>query len=403
MLRGWWWGPDAEGERLDAALPTRPHVADEPQVALARTAAELDAVPRPAERPLVDPWVPTVLCVHALTGDARVGGPGGWWEPVIGPGQPLDPRRVRILCFNNLGSCYGTTGPADEGFPRLAAVPESGPAADKGAFQLPETELPAPITSWDQARAILRGLDALGVERVDLVAGGSVGGMIALALAALAPERFPRVAAIATLDRATPWIVGWNHVGRQIVANALEHGLEPSRALALARQIAHMTYRAGAGLMERHGRRQAGVEPGEPWSARAPYAVQTYLEHQGHKLVRRFDARAYVSLLDGMDHHDLASAPTDPDPDETWTKGDGPWLGLRRLSGRLDALAIDTDELFFAREIHDLVVRHRMHGHDGTWQLVHSPHGHDAFLMTWDPLRAWLGNAVRRIDPERFP
>jgi homoserine O-acetyltransferase len=338
------------------------------------------------------PEVPTVLCVHALTGDARVGGEGGWWEPLVGPGKPLDPRFVRVLCFNNLGSCYGTSGPADEGFPRLADVPGRGVVPDKGDFALPEAELPAPITTWDQARAILLALDALGVPRVDLACGGSVGGMIVLALAALAPERFPALVPIATLDRATPWIIGWNHIGRQMIAESLRHGVDPTRTLALARQIAHMTYRAGPGLMERHGRRTIG----EQWTGRSPYAVQTYLENQGTKLVARFDPRAYVSQLDAMDHHDLARRPPDPDPHESWRPVD-PWPGLARLRSRLDCVAIDSDELFFARDIHDMVVRYRLHGRDASWRLVQSPHGHDAFLMTWEPLRALLDGCIARV------
>lgn len=399
IVRGWWWGPSSDGERLAASVSVRPPAPEDGTTVVRRDAAAVAAVPTPRGRPLDDASVPTVLCVHALTGDARVGGDGGWWAPLVGPGKPLDPRQVRLLCFNNLGSCYGTTGAADVGFPRLSEV--TGPRAtpDKGAFRLPEDALPAPISTWDQARTILLALDALGVGTVDLLCGGSVGGMVALALAALAPERFPRVVPIATLDRATPWMVGWNHIGRQTVALALAQGVDPDRALALARELAHMTYRASPGLMARHGRRMAGTEL--PWSPTAPYAVQTYLEHQGGRLVARYDARAYVSQLDAMDHHDLGRSPPPPDPHESWTRPSG-WPGLARLTGRLDAVAISSDQLFFADEIHDLVVRHRLHDHEGTWHLVHSPHGHDAFLMAWEPLATLLRTCVRRIDPERF-
>lgn len=400
VMHGWWWGPERDRAGMEAAVTLQDDDPRASSTVVRRSVAELDAIPS-VRAPLPDPHhVPTVLCIHALTGDARVGGTGGWWEPLVGPDQTLDPRRMRILCFNNLGSCYGSYGPADEDFPRLSHVAGPVPAPDKGHFAVPEGELPAPITTYDQARAILLALDALGIERVDLLAGGSVGGMIALALAALAPHRFPVVVPIATLDRATPWIIGWNHIGRQAIAEALSHGLPPHRALALARQIAHMTYRAGAGLMERHGRRVVGDDAA--WSARAPYAVQTYLEHQGGKLVERFDARAYVSQLDAMDHHDLGRTPPAPAPHESWQRH-LPWTGLARIAGRLDTIAIDSDELFFAKEIHDMVVRHRMHGHEATWRLIKSPHGHDAFLMTWGPLRAVLQDAVRRIDPQRFP
>lgn len=387
VVHGWWWGPDQDLAALAALGATEP-AQDEGQRVLPPRTDE------PKLRAQLDPTIPTVLCVHALTGDARAGGPGGWWEPLIGPGATIDTTRFRVLGFNNLGSCYGTTGPTDPDFPRLAQVPGSAAATDKGGFELPEHEMPAPVTTWDQARTILLALDALGIHEVALVCGGSVGGMISTALGTLAPDRFPRVLALAALDRATPWIIGWNHIGRQAIAEALRYGEDPSRMLALARQIAHMTYRAGAGLMERHGRRMVGTDAA--WSPRAPYAVQTYLEHQGTRLVRRYHPLSYLCQIDAMDHHDLARRPPHPDPHETWTVQD-PWPGLGRLSGRLDAIAIDTDELFFAREIHDMVVRHRMHGHDATWELLSSPHGHDAFLLAWEPLQRMVEACVRRI------
>lgn len=388
-LAGWWWGPADDLARLDAAVDHRP---DDPatssQVAPVRPGT-------PAKAPALTAEVPTIVCVHALTGDARLGGEGGWWSPVVGPGRPLDPDHARLLCFNQLGSCYGSTGPTDPDFPTLADVPGERPAPDKGAFAVPEHALPAPLTTWDQARAILAALDALGIQRVDLLVGGSVGGMVALALAALAPERFPHLGIVAALDRATPWIVGWNHIGRQAIVEALRHGIAPDRAFALARQIAHMTYRAGPGLMARHGRRVVGTTG---WSATAPYAVQTYLEHQGQKLVDRFDARAYVSQLDAMDHHDLSRPPPAPDAHETWTLP-ATWTGLARIAGQLDALAIDSDELFFADEVHDLVVRHRAHGHRGSWTLLRSPHGHDAFLLAWPQVEAFLNGLTAPLRP----
>lgn len=395
VVRTWWWGPEADLPALaDAGAVPAP--AESPEPVPVRRA--LPAGPL-TQRLTLPSSVPTIVCVHALTGDARVGGSGGWWEPLVGPGAPLDPTTHRILCFNNLGSCYGTTGAADEGFPRLGDTPHGEVAPDKGGFALPD-DLPAPITTWDQARAILLALDTLGVDEVALVCGGSLGGMIATALAALAPDRFPRVLALAALDRATPWIIGWNHIGRQAIAEALRVGADPTRMLGLAREIAHMTYRAGAGLMERHGRRVASAD--QVWSPRAPYAVQTYLEHQALRLVRRYDPRAYVSQLDAMDHHDLSRPPPTPDAHESWTTT-APWPGLARVSGRLDTVAIDSDELFFAREIHDLVVRHRMHGHEATWALVQSAHGHDAFLMAWEPLRRLVDACVRRIPGSESP
>lgn len=404
VVRGQHLGPAGDARDLARLVDLRP---DDPADSGRITRRDRTALDRvsPARTGSLSSDVPTVLVVHALTADARVAGEGGWWSDSVGPGKPLDPRLVRVLCVNNLGSCYGTSGPADEGFPTLAEAdgrwPSDDPSWSKGRFSLPEDALPAPITTWDQARVILATLDALGLHTIDLLVGGSVGGMIALALAALAPDRFPRIVPIATLDRATPWIIGWNHIARQAVAQALAEGRDAREALSLARQIAHMTYRANAGLMDRHARSQIGVPP-DGWSAHAPYTIQTYLAHQGAKLVARFDPRAYLSQLDAMDHHDLGVAPPAPDPHERWTRPT-PWTGLARLTGRLDAVAIASDELFFAADLHDLVVRHRRAGRDASWTLLSSPHGHDAFLMPSTILDDVLRAAIRRIDPERLP
>ncbi len=140
--------------------------------------------------------VRTVLLVHALTGSAQAGGKDGWWEPLIGPGRALDPAHYRILCINNLGSCYGSSGPVVDGFP------------DPKHLEL---------SSLDITRALLLSLDKLGIERVHLTTGGSLGGMVALALAAVDPTRFERILPLATSVSASAWVVGWNHVARQIL------------------------------------------------------------------------------------------------------------------------------------------------------------------------------------------
>jgi homoserine O-acetyltransferase len=169
----------------------------------------------------------------------------------------------------------------------------------KGDLRLDEQQLPATITPWDQARAILQALDALGIERVSLVTGGSLGGMIVLCLAVLAPERFERIAPIAASTEASTWVTGWNHVARQALLLDPDFPEAPARGLELARQLATLTYRAEPGLDSRHGRNQP--RPGETrasgWSSRSLYPIQSYLEYQGQKLQARFDARSYLALL----------------------------------------------------------------------------------------------------------
>jgi homoserine O-acetyltransferase/O-succinyltransferase len=374
VSRGWWWGP----ARDVAWLQSRSRVL--PEEAVRENALRVVRRTREEQRQLagaVDPRrflepapsVPTVLLIHALTGDMRAGGPGGWWEPLIGPGRALDPEQVRLLCFNNLGSCYGSSGPADEGFPS-------------------QEGLPAAITPWDQARAILQALDALGIQRVDLLAGGSLGGMIVLCLAVLAPERFERLLPIAACEAASAWIVGWNHVARQAVLLDLESPGASTRGLELARQLAMLTYRAEPSLEARQARAFSG------WSPEAAYPVQGYLEHQGRQLRARFDARAYYALLGAMDHHDL-SRPQGAALPEAW--------GVARIRASTLCVGIDRDQLFFPEHMTRLAERLQALGRHAEYAELSSVHGHDGFLIEWEPLEHLLRRALALPAPGGLP
>jgi homoserine O-acetyltransferase len=379
LVRGWWWGPEEDLPWLHSRARVIPEEEARAStlrvvrrtVAEQRQAAERARPRGPARAPA---RVPTVLLVHALTGDMRAGGEGGWWEPLIGPGRALDPSRARLLCFNNLGSCYGTTGPADEGFPGRLDDVRFGPPPPvaKGELRQDEARLPATITPWDQARSILLALDALDVDEVALVTGGSLGGMIVLCLAALAPERFARMAPIATAESATSWVVGFNHVARQ--ALLLDPGFPEAahRGLELARQLAMLTYRAEAGLERGQARPTA-------WSSRALYPVQSYLEHQGRKLEARFDARAYLALLGAMDHHDLSRCID---------------RGLPRIRASALCVGIDQDQLFLPHHMEARARRLREHGRHAEHAVLSSPYGHDGFLVEWEAMAALLTRAL---------
>lgn len=410
VVRGWHAGPAEDGPVLDA-LTVR--VPDDRWQVVARSTGELAQLARraPAGGARLTADIPTVVVVHALTGDAEAGGDDGWWAPLVGAGRALDPSVLRVLCFNLLGSCYGTSGPADGGFPRLADdahAAELAPA--RGGFAVPAVELPATITTWDQARSILAALDALGVERVELVAGGSLGGMVALALAALDPDRFARLLPIAATAAASSWILAWNHVGRQAILADPDRG----RGLELARQLAMITYRAEPGLDVTQGREQAAPH----WSSRSRYRIQTYLEHQGAKLRARFDHRAYLALLGAMDHHDLARAPAAPADGERWPArvapppatlaafGQGPraarppsW-GLDRIRAATVAVAIDSDQLYLPVHGRALVDALTVRGVDARLETLTSLHGHDAFLIEWPQLDAIVRRALG-VEPAR--
>ena len=394
VVRGWMWAADGPEFLRQRGLPvvevapgvvvrasTPAHAAPAPSSAMAATSARTAASAPPSlvsQAPAsfsgassgatssARSNLPTVLIVHALTGHATAGGPSGWWSPAIGPGRALDPNRHRILCFNNLGSCYGTTGPADPGFPD------------------------ATVTTWDQARMILRALDALGIERVALVTGGSLGGMVTFALAALAPSRVERIAPIAGCMAASAWIIGFNHVQRRAIA------LDPDgEGLALARQIAMLTYRAEPGLDARQGRREAPSVSGGPASSAGPpvYRMQTYLDYQGRKLVDRFERSTYLAMMDAMDHHDISRPPRCRDESERWNWDDEA-PGVARIRASCLAVGIDTDQLFFP--VHSVAAAEALaaRGVRAESVMIRSIHGHDAFLIEWDQLDTILRRAL---------
>ena len=353
VARGFWWGPESD---LPALL-ARTHALQGEELRAAEAQQPVrrgQGLPwlQPAGAPEMDEAVPTVLLVHALTGDARVAGPGGWWEPLVGPGRALDPARVRVLCFANLGSCYGSSGPLDAGFP--------------GDIQL---------TPWDLARALLLAVEALGLERLALVGGGSLGGMVSLCVGALAGARVERLLPLVTSASSSAWVVAWNHVQRSLLR--LDPGWpdDVGRGLELARQVGMLTYRAEPGLDAKQGRHLAG-EPGFPM----PYRVQGWLEHQGQKLRRRFDARAYQLQADAMDHHDLDAVPQG--------------FGVGSISASSLVVDVDTDQLFTPAQVDALAQRLRAGGAYVERATLRSAYGHDAFLLEWDALAPLVRRAL---------
>jgi homoserine O-acetyltransferase len=312
------------------------------------------------EKPQKD--VPTVLLVHALTGSAQAGGPDGWWEPMLGPGRAIDPAHYRILCLNNLGSCYGSSGPGVKGFPAVKNLE---------------------LTSLDISRALLLSLDQLGIKKVHLTTGGSLGGMVTLSLAALDPDRFERVLPLATSVSASAWVVGWNHVARQILRLDPGYPDKVGRGLEIARQLAMLTYRAEAGLEARQPR------PAQALPA-AGYPVQSYLEHQGAKLRNRFDAQAYELQLAAMDHHDLLQ----PLPGDTKP-------AISRVRATALVVDVDSDQLFTPAQAGALAHHLRAAGAKVERATVRSIHGHDAFLMEWDTLAPILTKALHMQPPHK--
>ena len=288
-----------------------------------------------------------VVVCHALTGSADV---DRWWGELLGPGRAFDPEHDFVVASNVLGSCYGTTGPA-------SYRGEGGEGGERWGSAFPE------VTVRDLVRLQGELLTALGVERIRLVAGGSLGGMQALEWALLFPERVESVAALATNARHSPWQVAWSEAQRlAIAADPRFRGGDypaddpPRDGLAAARAMAMVSYRARGGFEDRFARRR---------EANGTFAVARWLARHGERLVDRFDAASYVTLTRAMDSHDLA-------------RGRGE-LGAVLGGVRAPVLVgtIGSDVLYPPEEQRELARRLWR----GELATIDSPHGHDGFLI----------------------
>jgi homoserine O-acetyltransferase len=304
-----------------------------------------------------------VLVVHALTGDAHAASGGssgdprpGWWEGLVGEGRALDPTRRFVVCANLIGSCYGSSGPR-------SADPRTG--RPFGAL------FPA-VTTRDMARATKLLLDSLEVGRLDLVLGGSLGAMVAWELAAEFPELARTVVPVAGGPCASAWAIAFNAVARRAIEADPEwrgggyEGQGPVRGLAQARRIAMISYRTARLFEERFGRERIGGREG---SSGLRFQVESYLDHQGEKLARRFDARSYVALSRAMDVHDLG-------------RGRGSLReALGRIRSEVVAVGIDSDVLFPAAQIREAADGLARAGGSVRYEEIRSGFGHDAFLV----------------------
>jgi homoserine O-acetyltransferase len=316
-----------------------------------------------------------VYICHALTGDAQAGSSGaeggrrpGWWDGLIGPGRGLDPDSHYIVCGNLLGSCYGSTGPA-------SVDPRTG---DIYAMDFPQ------VTTRDMVRVARLLLDALGVRRLELLIGGSLGGMQVWQWLVDEPDYISAAVPIAGSLQGSPWVIALNQVARQAIYNdpawqlGRYNGLGPSSGLALARMIAMISYRSDRQFWQRFGRDLA--EPGADTlpDLGANFQVESYLDHQGRKLVDRFDARSYVYLTRAMDLHDVARGYSSLDE------------ALSRIRSRVMAIGIDSDVLYYPHEMRSAVERLVGLRKAATYREIQSPYGHDAFLVEYDQLNAMV-------------
>ncbi|MEL6258077.1 MAG: homoserine O-acetyltransferase [Pseudomonadota bacterium] len=244
-----------------------------------------------------------ILVCHALTGDQfaasdnPVTGRPAWWPRLIGPGRPIDTNRFYVIASNVLGGCMGSTGPA-------SLAPDGAPYGMR--FPL--------ITIADMVRAQTALVDALEIDSLFSVIGGSMGGMQALEWAVQAPDKVFSSVVIAATARHSAQNIAFYEVGRQAIladpdyrgGRYLEEGVRPRRGLAVARMAAHITYLSESGLKRRFDR---GLQDRDAasFSFDADFQIESYLRHQGRSFVDRFDANTYLYVTRAMDYFDLAA------------------------------------------------------------------------------------------------
>lgn len=291
----------------------------------------------------------TILICHALTGSADV---EAWWPNIIGSGKAFDPVHDYIVCANILGSCYGTTGPV---------------SVRPGSDERYRADFPR-ITVRDMVVLQRVLLDELGVNKIELVTGPSLGGMQALEWAASYPDRVRSIVPIGVGGRHSAWCIGISEAQRAAIAadpdwndGYYSDESPPSKGLAAARMMAVCTYRSWKSFDSRFGREQ---------KARDEYQVQSYLRHQGEKINDRFDANTYVTLTHAMHTHDLS-------------RGRGDYLEvLRSLRQPALVVSVSTDSLYPPEEQQVLAE----HLPAASYEVLESDHGHDGFLIETEAL-----------------
>jgi homoserine O-acetyltransferase len=316
-----------------------------------------------------------VLVMHALSGDSHVAGPvepghpsRGWWGDMVGPGRPIDTDRYYVVCPNVLGGCQGTTGPSSQ-------APDEQPYGSR---------FPT-ITIKDQV-AVERSLAAeLGIARWHAVTGGSMGGMRALQWCVDFPGRVERAIVVATGAAASAEQIALCSL--QVRAIRLDpdfhggdyYGAErgPLDGLAIARGIGHVSYRSELEMEIRFG--NLGQQDETPLAG-GRYAVESYLDHHGDKLIRRFDANTYIALSEAMNHHDIGRG------------HGGAAEALRHITAEVTVGGISSDRLYPLRLQEEIV---RFAPHAGEVQVIDSIVGHDGFLVESEAVGNLISAALR--------
>ena len=340
-----------------------------------------------------------VLICHALNASHHVAGAyaddpqnTGWWDNMIGPGKPLDTNRFFVIGINNIGSCFGSTGPRD-------CNPDAAPDQPRQHYG---ADFPV-VTVEDWVHAQARLVDALGIGQLAAVMGGSLGGMQTLSWTLQYPERVRHAIVIASAPNLSAENIAFNEVARRAITtdpdfhggHFYEHGLVPARGLRIARMIGHITYLSDDVMNSKFGRvlreSVAHTATGYKYSTQdIEFQIESYLRYQGDKFSTYFDANTYLLITRALDYFDPAR------------HFDG---NLARAMARAQAnfllVSFTTDWRFSparSREIVKALIDNRQRV---SYAEIDAPHGHDAFLLD-DPryhnlIRARFDNICNEV------
>ena len=329
-----------------------------------------------------------VLICHALNASHHVAGvyagqdkSEGWWDNMIGPGKPLDTNQFFVIGVNNLGSCFGSTGP-------MHVNPDTG--------RVYGVDFPV-VTVEDWVNAQARLLDALGIQTLAAVMGGSLGGMQALSWTLQYPSRVRHAVVVASAPNLTAENIAFNEVARRAITtdpdfhggHFYEHNTVPKRGLRIARMIGHITYLSDDVMNEKFGRQLIAAtkiaDAAAPGSAghdvpgvgaylfstlEAEFQIESYLRYQGDKFAEYFDANTYLLITRALDYFDPAR-----------TYGGDLSHALARATCKFLLVSFTTDWRFSPKRSREIVKALLDNKRDVSYAEIDAPHGHDAFLL----------------------
>jgi len=336
-----------------------------------------------------------VLICHALNASHHVAGVYadqpknvGWWDNMIGPGKSLDTDKFFVIGVNNLGSCFGSTGP-------MHTHPDTG--------RVYGADFPV-VTVEDWVNAQARLLDAFGIQQLAAVMGGSLGGMQALSWTLQYPERVKHAVVVASAPNLNAENIAFNEVARRAIVTDPDfhnghfyaQGVVPKRGLRIARMIGHITYLSDDVMNEKFGRelREAVTHnaTGYKYSTQeVEFQIESYLRYQGDKFSEYFDANTYLLITRALDYFDPARA-----------FGGDLSKALARASCKFLLVSFSTDWRFSPARSREMVKALLDNRRDVSYAEIDAPHGHDAFLLDdaryMNVVRSYFDNMAKTLN-----